>query len=1162
MDLKSGRVDSSVEPTEIEVAEAKRYRLLLDMCGDILIFFRPGGQIIETNAASIAAYGYAKEEFLSKTMQDLRAVETHAEIPSQIEAARSGPISFETVHIRCDGTRFPVEASWTFDRIGGEEVILSVIRDISERKQAEETLYRTQRELQDFVENASMGMHRVGANGIILWANQAELQMLGYAQEEYVGHHIAEFHADEPAIQDILGRLTRDETLNDYEARLRCKDGSIRNVLINSNVLWESGKFVHTRCFTRDITAHKQVEAANSLLASIVESSQDAIVSKGLDGIIISWNRGAENLFYYSEQEAMGQPITMLIPADRLAEETNIQANIRQGKRVIPYETIRSRKDGTLVHVSLSVSPIVDGRGQVVGASKVARDITAHKQAEEKLRESENRKSAILSAALDAIISMDHEGIISDFNPAAEQTFGYGRDEAIGQSLADLIIPERLRQRHCEGLVRYLATGDGPVLGKRIELPALHADGREFPAELSISRIADLEPPMFTATLRDITPRKQAESELLQRNEEIRDNETRLRLATEATAVGIWEWNILTNEIRWDPLLFRIYGITPTQDGFIQYSDWSGAVLPEDLPENERVLQDLLRSGGESRREFRIRRRDDGQIREIESVETVRLNEQGVAEWVIGTNLDVTERRWAKAALSESDERYRAAVSAVSDLIWTNNSDGVMEGEQQGWADFTGQSREEYQGYGWSNAVHPEDAKSTIDAWAMAVTEKCTFVFEHRVRRHDGEWRDCSIRAVPILNSDGMIREWVGVHTDITERKRNEAHLRQLADDLTESDRRKNEFLATLAHELRNPLAPIRTGLELMKRTELHGETIEQTRSMMERQLTQLVRLVDDLMDISRINQGKIELRKEPVQLAAVLNNAVETSRPLIEQMGHELTVTLPTQPIVVDADMTRLAQVFMNLINNAAKYGDPGGHIWLSGITDGDYIVVTVKDDGLGISADQLHHIFELFAQVDPSLGRSQGGLGIGLTLVKSLVEMHGGTVEARSEGLGKGCEFIVRLPMVADAPNMPMILNRDEHPVPSSLRILIVDDNQDLAHLMSLLLKATGNEICIAHDGQEGLDKAEKFKPDVVLLDIGLPVLNGYEACRRIREKSWGKNVCIIASTGWGGAEDRRQTQEAGFDHHMVKPVDMQAMLKILEGVQANRKEYNAQG
>ena len=391
---------------------------------------------------------------------------------------------------------------------------------------------------------------------------------------------------------------------------------------------------------------------------------------------------------------------------------------------------------------------------------------------------------------------------------------------------------------------------------------------------------------------------------------------------------------------------------------------------------------------------------------------------------------------------------------------------------------------------------------------------------------------------------------------DLSERHRYEAllseqeqrQLRQVATDLSEAGRCKDEFLATLAHELRNPLAPIRIGLQLMKRADDHSATFKQTRNMMERQLNQMVRLVDDLMDVSRISRGRIELRKKRVQLSTVVNNAVESSAPLIEDMGHQLSVALPQQPILVDADPTRLAQVLTNLLNNAAKYSDRGGHIQLNVELQGGEVVVRVKDTGIGIAAEELPRIFEMFVQIDRSLEKSVGGLGIGLTLVKSLVEMHNGTVEAQSDGPGKGSEFIVRLPVVVDASQPQDSGDEAEQPSNSSRRILIVDDNQDAADSLAILLQLSGNDTRTAYDGQQAVDLAGVFRPDVLLLDIGLPKLNGYEVCRRIRRQSWGKNIVLIAVTGWGQNEDRQRSQEAGFDHHMVKPVDPQNLIKML--------------
>jgi PAS domain S-box-containing protein len=405
---------------------------------------------------------------------------------------------------------------------------------------------------------------------------------------------------------------------------------------------------------------------------------------------------------------------------------------------------------------------------------------------------------------------------------------------------------------------------------------------------------------------------------------------------------------------------------------------------------------------------------------------------------------------------------------------------------------------------------------------------------------------------VPVFGADGEVEAVAGTTRDVTERKSMEDELRHLAATLSDADRRKDEFLATLAHELRNPLAPIRNGLQILKLVKNDADATEQSRAMMERQVDQMVRLVDDLMDVSRISRGKIELRRERMPLVDVLASAVETSRPLIEQMEHELTITPPNEPVVVDADLTRLAQVFLNLLNNAAKYSDRGGRIWLKTERQGSDVVVSVRDTGIGIPAEQLPRIFEMFSQVDHSLERSQGGLGIGLTLVRQFVEMHGGSVEARSEGPGHGSEFVVRLPIVEDAGVARRASGEDAGK--ASMRILIVDDNRDGADSLAMMLKFTGNDTRTAYDGEYAVSVAAQFRPDVILMDIGMPRLNGNEACRRIRELPWERQPIIIAQTGWGQEGDRQRTQDAGFDFHLVKPVEVAALMKLLVGLKAS--------
>jgi signal transduction histidine kinase/ActR/RegA family two-component response regulator len=394
---------------------------------------------------------------------------------------------------------------------------------------------------------------------------------------------------------------------------------------------------------------------------------------------------------------------------------------------------------------------------------------------------------------------------------------------------------------------------------------------------------------------------------------------------------------------------------------------------------------------------------------------------------------------------------------------------------------------------------------------------------------------------------------------DLIERKRNE-------DALHDADRRKDEFLATLAHELRNPFAPMRNALAVMRLSE--NRASDRPREILERQLHHLIRLVDDLLDVSRITRGTIPLRRIAIDLGAVIRQAVETARPLAEERGHELQVRLPNEPIYLDADPVRLAQVFNNLLNNACKYTDPGGCIVLAAEQHDGEVRVTVRDNGLGIPKDRLASIFDMFTQVDRSLERTQGGLGIGLTLVRRLVQEHGGTVVARSEGPHRGSEFEVRLPVLEVAPDSasteyPAAVSRpastegqvsvagNGHRSGPRRRALVVDDNVDSAESLAILLEATGNETRTAHDGREAIAAVEAFRPQVVFLDIGMPHLNGYDTARQIREQPWGRNIVLVAVTGWGQEEDRRRSKDAGFDAHLVKPADYTEVSRLLASV-----------
>ncbi len=404
----------------------------------------------------------------------------------------------------------------------------------------------------------------------------------------------------------------------------------------------------------------------------------------------------------------------------------------------------------------------------------------------------------------------------------------------------------------------------------------------------------------------------------------------------------------------------------------------------------------------------------------------------------------------------------------------------------------------------------------------------------------------------PLRDGDGEVYAIMEMAADVTQQVLARRQMEESEARLREADRRKDDFLATLAHELRNPLAPIRNTLQILTLTADGTETITSATQLMGRQVDQLVRLVDDLLDVSRISRGTIRLRPEPIDLNEVVGQAVEASRPLLEAHRHTLTVELPVAPLHMQGDATRLIQIVSNLLNNAAKFTPEGGRVWLTlervgGESDHRMALLRVRDDGIGIAADQLERIFELFAQVDASLERSKGGLGLGLTLVRQLVELHGGRVTASSKGLWQGSEFSVRLPTLREVPKLSPPADVGMKPL-APRRILVVDDNPDAALTLAMLLKLKGFDTHTRHSGQEGIAAAESLQPEVIVLDIGMPGLNGYDTCRRLRQQVWGQSMRVIALTGYGQEEDKRLSKAAGFDAHLVKPVDLGDLLALL--------------
>jgi PAS domain S-box-containing protein len=507
----------------------------------------------------------------------------------------------------------------------------------------------------------------------------------------------------------------------------------------------------------------------------------------------------------------------------------------------------------------------------------------------------------------------------------------------------------------------------------------------------------------------------------------------------------------------------------------------------------------------------------------------------------------VTERteqfETAAARLRQTEEGFRLLAETIPSIVWTADPDGAITYANQRWLDYCGVAAEENKKSWPTLVIHPDDQERRQNLWRQALREGREFEIELRKRRYDGVYRWFLTRAVPHREADGRVVGWFGVTTDIHDQK-------VLGEQLRHADRRKDEFLATLAHELRNPLAAIRSALDVLRHPERSEAQARWGQEAIDRQATHLVRLVDDLVDVNRITRDKLELRKERLDLADVVKAAVEACGSLGED-DRELRVGLPPESIYLEADAIRLAQVLLNLLTNAVKYTKPGGHIGISAERDGDAVVVRVTDDGIGVTPEALTRLFDMFYQADRSLERTQGGLGIGLTLARSLVELHGGTIEVKSEGLGKGCEVIVRLPGLVESPAATApgaTPDTGAAPATAPRKVLIADDNADAAQALATLLRLAGHEVQWAADGEEAVETAERFAPDAAVLDLGMPRLNGFEVARRIREEPWGRNMLLIAVTGWAKDEDRRRTKEAGFDFHLVKPAAPSALLELL--------------
>ena len=763
------------------------------------------------------------------------------------------------------------------------------------------------------------------------------------------------------------------------------------------------------------------------------------------------------------------------------------------------------------------------------------RHLRARDRAQQLIAAQGERLRTTLASIGDAVITTDTEGRIDNLNAAAEAVTGWSGADARGEPLDTVfrIVDEATRAPAENPAAR--AFREGVVVGLANHTLLIRRDGSELPIDDSAAPIRDAGGAVHGCVLvfRDVSQRRASDRALAEAQARLSRVVTDMAIPTMVYAE---DGEVLLINQAWT----EISGYAAEELKTIQ--QWTSKAYGERAETMNAVIDslfDLDASVDNGEREIATA---SGEKR-IWHFVTAPIGRDATRRRMLVTNaVDVTERRRLDQALAEKEARTRLAMEAADYGGWEWDRAGRELVVSDQTRRILGVGADQPMTFElFQECIHPDDRarreRALDQAFATGVHSN-----EYRVVRPDGEVRWVSSRGRVLRGPEGRER-MLGVIGDITEQKKAEQALK-------DADRRKDEFLATLAHELRNPLAPLRNSLAILQRSAGDPELFVSAGGVMERQLGHLVRLIDDLLDVSRISLDKLTLRLEPTDLAAVIEHAVEGCRPAAERAGHAIELRLPESAIKLHGDRARLSQVFSNLIGNACKFTPDGGRVRVEARIEGDRAVVAVRDDGIGIAAANLERVFDMFAQVDESFERAHGGLGIGLTLVRRLVEMHGGTVVAKSSGLGQGSEFVVTLPLASAQAAAPSPEAADGSAAAAQrMCMLVVDDNGDSAESLALLLSLAGHETHVARDGPEALTRADALRPDAVLLDLGLPGLSGYEVCRRLRVEPWARRIPIIAITGWGQADDRRRSKEAGFDAHLVKPVELGELTALLE-------------
>ena len=1046
------------------------------------------------------------------------------------------------------------------------------------------------------------------AGGHVLTWNTGAESIKGYRAEEIIGQHFSRFYTFDAISTGwpdhelkMAGQLGRFE---DEGWRIR-KDGSRfwANVVITA-LREDDGSVRGFLKITRDLTDRKQAEEKLRLSEErfrlMVEGVEDyAIFMLDPEGRVVTWNCGAERLKQYSAEEIVGQHFSIFYPQEALDRNwptQELQLALRDGR--VEDEGWRIRKDGSTFWANVVITALRDNNGVLQGYSKVTRDLTERKSYEEKqrqlAREEAARKAAekaarqldrqreqlkvTLASIGDGVIVTDPEGKVTFLNGVAQQLLGCTSEQAQGAPLVEVfpIVNEETRETVENPALRALRERAVVALANHTIL--LARDGREIPIEDTAAPILSADDELLGVVLvfRDVSEAR-------------RSREARLYLAAivESSDDAIIGMTLDDKIASWNQGAERLYGYSSQE---VVGKSLAILVPPEREGELEKMMKRVTR--GERIEHFETERvRKDGDRVMVSLTASPVRNPAGKIIGVSKIARDITQQKSFQESLVVRNRHFRLLWESAAVLLSNDEPDAMLSMLFEKIAPPL--QLDTYENYmvapggkymrlvSYAGFSDPEAAEMEIVQFGEGFSGQVAQTWQSAVREgiqqstphpQDGYARELGLQSwfCDALVAEGRLLGTLAFGSRSREKFEpyelnflstlckyvTVAYERlRLVEQLREADRRKDHFLATLAHELRNPLAPLRNGLQVIKLSGVQDEAVARAHGIMARQLTHMVRLIDDLLDMSRISRGKIALQKQRLDLVEVVGNAVEASRPLIEAEAHQLKTEFPSAPLWVEADTTRLAQVVSNLLNNAAKFTPEGGLITVKVGQVGREAALSVKDTGVGIPSEMLAQVFDVFTQVDRSLERSQGGLGIGLSLVKGLVELHDGRVTVFSEGQDKGTEFVASLPLASAQPETPEAGEQDTAQSSTRLRILVVDDNLDSAMTLAMMLELMKHDVRKAHDGVQAVRTAADYRPDLILMDIGMPEMNGYDACRLIRQEEWGKKVMLVALTGWGQQEDKRKSREAGFDEHLVKPVepgDLERLVQRLSSAQ----------